>query len=65
MKKARYVVLCILFCLTLAACGSNPAAETPEQSPTAAVQTPASSPSGALEPSPTPEPTSEPPQTSC
>ena len=64
MKKARYVVLCILFCLTLAACGSNPAAETPEQSPTAAVQTPASSPSGALEPSPTPEPTSEPPQTS-
>ena len=58
MKKAGYAVLCILFCLTLAACGSNPAAESPEQSPSAAVQTPAPSPSGA------PEPTPEPPQMS-
>ena len=64
MKKASVVALCTAACLTLSACGSTPAVDTPKQAPTAAVQTPAPSPSDELEPSPTPEATSEPPQMS-
>ncbi|SFP76884.1 hypothetical protein SAMN05216343_11423 [Oscillibacter sp. PC13] len=45
MRKMGYVVLSVLFCLTLAACGRAPAEESPEQPPSTAPEAPAQVPS--------------------